>query len=257
MNLERELLGINHSAVGGSSSSDGWQGGKTEGTTTKNGITLTVRSAMKGTALGSTDNLNVQTTGSTQGFVFSDINKTDDGNSGSLKDYQRIDFIFNTPVALSNFTLADIDTSSSSITNFNDAIAVEGFGSSTPGALGTGLKANYNIVQNELYQKNIGNLAYVSRNTVSNVDSIDPKGQAGISFNQGVKSASVYLFNDVASSDKPDGSHSVNIFNSAIQVEPVPFEFSPTLGLLLSGGSLLGLNFLKKSRKLPTSAKAK
>lgn len=31
---------------------------------------------------------------------------------------------------------------------------------------------------------------------------------------------------------------------------PVPFEFSPSLGLLLSGGSLLGINYLKKKKQL-------
>lgn len=38
--------------------------------------------------------------------------------------------------------------------------------------------------------------------------------------------------------------------NSVTAYANVPFEFSPGLGLLISGGGLLGINYLKKRRKL-------
>ena len=41
------------------------------------------------------------------------------------------------------------------------------------------------------------------------------------------------------------------VFNETTQIvafQPVPFEFSPGLGLLMSGGGLLGIHCLKKKK---------
>ena len=74
---------------------------------------------------------------------------------------------------------------------------------------------------------------------------------------QEVQSVALYYFNGVPTANSTGTSGHAVTFGGSFDVQPVPFEFSPSLGLLLSGGSLLSLNFLKKSRKLPTSAKAK
>ena len=58
------------SAVNGSSNYNGWEPGKTEGTTTVNGITLTVKSTFANGAEASNNNLRIQTSGQTQGFCF-------------------------------------------------------------------------------------------------------------------------------------------------------------------------------------------
>lgn len=210
---------------------------------------------MFGTAASGGSNLIHQPTGTnTQGFLFNNNNSSDDENLDSLTNYQRIDFIFDRPVDFTDFVLADIDTSSSNINNFTDAIAVEGFASNTPGTVGTGIIPNYDIVENELFEKDLDGLKYVSRNTVDNVSSSDLAGQAGISFTQGVESASVYFFNDIREnggvSTNPSEGHSINISNSVIEIQQVPFEFSSSLGLLLSGASLFGVNYLRRKKVL-------
>ena len=240
------------SAVNGSSNYNGWEPGKTEGTTTVDGITLTVKSTFANGAEASNNNLRIQTSGQTQGFVLGNLNGGDDENSGSLTNYQRVDFIFDTPVDLTDFKFADIDTDDRALGNdrFVDAVAAEGFNGS-PGVTGSGLSPIYDLTSSELVSETIGGINYVSRDidtyNKGNVQSNDPKGHAGISFNQGIDVASIYFFNDLNPTDFPNDNHSINLRNASISVQKaIPFEFSPSLGLLLSGASLFGVNYFRK-----------
>lgn len=242
-----------HSAVGGNSSNNGWQGGQTQGTATVDGITLTVISTFVN-ASASSNNLKIQDTGNTDGFVLGNNNQSDDGNSSSLTNYQRVDFTFDIPVNFTAFKFGDIDTdeeTNPSNSKFVDALGVEGFTTSA-GTIGTGLPPVYDLADSELADSTIGGVSYISRDIATygkdNVGSEDVQGQARISFNQGVQVASVYFFNDLNSAQS--GDHSINLFNATLDVQEVPFEFSPSLGLLISLSSLFGINYLRKKRDI-------
>lgn len=72
-----------------------------------------------------------------------------------------------------------------------------------------------------------------------------------MSFGQGVNVASLYFFNDLNAANNGSSIndiHSINLYNASITVEQVPFEFYPSLGLFLSGGSLLGIRLFNKGQ---------
>ena len=243
-----------HTASGGITSSNGWQPGQTIGTATNAGVTLTVTSTFFGTAQPSNNNLQFQS-GNTQGFVFSNNNQSDDNNSSSLTSYQRIDFEFDKLVDFTSFTVADVDTDDETQPVdflFVDAIGAEGFLSTTGNTIGTGIDPNFDVSNSELIVEDIGGIDYVNRDISTygrkNVASSSALGQAGISFNQGVRVASLYYFNDM--DNAVSGNHSINLAGATIQGQEVPFEFSPTLGLLLAGGGLLGIRQMKKRAKV-------
>lgn len=238
----------------GNSSSNGWSSGALQGTATKDNITLTVESVVGGTAERGPFNLRIQDQGSTDGFVLNNINGSDDQNVSSLDNYQRINLTFNKPVILETFTFADIDTGGSNSTGFVDALGAEGFTNGI-GSIGTGIDPNFDIVANELFEKNLSGVNFVSRNSTRNVQPEDPDpevAEVGISFDEGVTTVSLYFFNDIDNTAKTTtnaaGDHSINLLNSTISVQEVPFEFSPTLGLVLSGTVFLGLK-IRQGRK--------
>lgn len=89
----------------------------------------------------------------------------------------------------------------------------------------------------------VGNGGYQGNNT----DSVP--NQANVTFAEPVSSFSLYLFNNEVNSST--GEHGIGIGGENLQivVNEVPFEFSPSLGLLLSGVGLLGIKHLHKQKK--------
>lgn len=75
--------------------------------------------------------------------------------------------------------------------------------------------------------------------------------ETSIAFNQNVQSFSVYLFNIDATRASSEHGVAVAPFTSEFTVTEVPFEFSPTLGLVLSSG-MFGL--VKLRSKLKTNS---
>ena len=72
---------------------------------------------------------------------------------------------------------------------------------------------------------------------------------------QGIQSVGLYFFNGVDSTANgitgSDPRGHAAVFGGSFSVEEaVPFEFSPSLGLLLSGASLLGVKYFRKKKVL-------
>lgn len=253
-----------HSLAGGPANSNGWgnpgpnQPGFSEGTATADGLILTVRSTLVGDAAPGNNNLRVTTSGSTQGFVLADQNLTDDENSGTLTNYQRLDFIFSEVVNLTDVRLADIDITSSGTPGFRDAVGAEGFASNVPGAIGSGLDPAFTFFDasasdpTRLIEASIGNVEYAvfDNNTFAqdNLASADVRGQAGVAFGQPVQSFSLYFFNDL--NPGGSGNHAVNFANAVVEFEPVPFDLSAsgwTTGVVAAGA--IALKWRKNRRR--------
>ncbi len=240
----------------GGTTSTGWTDGETTGTTTNNGLSLTMTSTFVNGATAHSGNLTDLNTASFKGFLMGNKNSSDDiASNNTLNGYQRWDFQFSEPVNLDDVTITDLDSSSSS---YIDAVAAEGFTSFTPGDIGTGIAPSFTNIGSELGTSIInlsggGNLDFVAddiSNGYQGTQTNDVNHQAALTFAEPVDSFSVYLFNNLENVSS-SGEHGVGIGTEDFQisVNQVPFEFSPGLGLLLSGGGLLGMRFLKQRRQ--------
>lgn len=216
----------------------------------------------------------------TIGLKVENINYTDDGNvatlnetdnirelvDGTLANYQLLTFSFSEPIVIDSdtrFFIDDIDDGSNTgAETYIDALAVEAFTTPNVGTPGTGIDPNFSFETGT--ELTTGTIDFANSNDVSYVydfvnSSVNPKNQlqsrAYYDFGtQEVQSIALYYFNGVPNSSTTSGTsgHAV-VFGGSFDVQPaataVPFEFSPDLGFLLSGSSLLGIKYLKR-RKL-------
>lgn len=175
----------------------------------------------------------------------------------TLDGYQRWDFKFSGLVDLEDVTITDIDSSSRS---YIDAVIAEGFTTSNPGNIGTGIAPSYTNLGSRLTTSSVnlpggGSIDSVTDDVVGNGGyqgnpTSAVTNHADVTFAEPVDSFSLYLFNNEVNSST--GEHGVGIGGEGFQitVNEVPFEFSPSLGLLLSGASLFGVNYLRKKKVL-------
>ena len=209
-----------------------------------------------------------------------DINLSDDGNiqtltttngkrvlsGGTLANYQLLTLQFSEPIIIDSntkFFIDDIDDNSSTgaSESYIDAVGIEAFNSPNVGTLGTGIDPNFSF-------ENITDLTTDSINFAANgndvsyvYDQIDnnanlanvSKSRAYYDFGstEEVQSVALYYFNGLPTSDSTGvNGHAITIGGSFSVEEAVPFEFSPSLGLLLSGASLLGIKYLRKRKSI-------
>ncbi|VEP13943.1 hypothetical protein H1P_230007 [Hyella patelloides LEGE 07179] len=242
-----------------------------------------------GSAETNTQNFNFDDRGpiTTKRLKIEDTNLSDDGNidtlavidgkrvlsGGTLANYQVLTFSFSTPIIIDSttrFFIDDIDDdeATGASETYIDSVTIEAFSSSTVGTPGTGIDPNFsfetstNLARDTIeFDDGTGN-----GQTINYVyDQIDTnRNNANIAENRAyydfgateeVQSIALYFFNGLpTSSATNDTSGHAVVFGGSFDVQPattsVPFEFSPGLGLLLSGGGLLGIKHLK-SRKLP------
>ena len=180
-------------------------------------------------------------------------------SGGTLENYQYLTFQFSNPINISSstkFFIDDIDDDDQSGTNdkYLEAIAVEGFTTFIPGTPGTGIDPTFSYESGtELDESTI---AFANGNSINYVyDSVDsfvnpanqPPNRAYYEFgSQGIQSVGLYFFTGSNSSDTRGHA---SVFGGSFSVEEaVPFEFSPSLGLLLSGASLFGVDYCRKRK---------
>ena len=220
----------------------------------------------------------------TKGMKIEDTNLSDDGNvatlngtstreliGGTLANYQLLTFSFSEPIVIDSntrFFIDDVDDDSRTGSNetYIDALGIEAFTSSSVGEAGTGIDPNFSFeTTTELTTGTIDfsngndiNYVYDFTDNSSNLAN-EPQNRVYYDFGstEEVQSIALYFFNGLPASAATNNTsgHAV-VFGGSFDVQPaataVPFEFSPGLGLLLSGGSLLAIKHLKR-RKLQKS----
>lgn len=221
----------------------------------------------------------------TKGMKIENINFSDDGNiatlnqtgstreliGGTLANYQRLTFSFSQPIIVDSntrFFIDDIDdgsTTGASNESYIDSIAVEAFATLDVGTAGTGINPIFDFENGT--ELTTGTIDFANGNDISYIyDSEDSssnppnESQSRAYYNFGsteeVQSIALYYFNGIPtsiSSTTGTSGHAI-VFGGSFDIQPassasVPFEFSPGLGFLLSGSSLLGIKYLKR-RKL-------
>lgn len=201
-------------------------------------------------------------------------------SGGILQNYQLLTFEFSEPIIIDSsnpFFIDDIDDRRTNRNPFEeiyiDAVAVEGFTNSSIGERGTGLNPNFNFANgvdnngnSEDSNLKIGSIDFDNDpNNENNVNyvydgvnsSYNPKNrlQSRAYYDFGatpVQSVALYFFNGIdyvnPSNDPADLSGHAVTFGGTFSVREVPFEFSPGLGLLLSGIGLLRIRHLKREK---------
>ena len=222
-----------HSAAGGSSANTGWDSSFSTGSTTVNGITVTLQSLTFGSATPSNRNLEFSPIGASTGLFFGNDGTTD-LNSGALTNYQEWRFTFSAPVENLDWAIFDIDSRSGGPSAWRDALAAETW-TSTVGAIGDGVGVDWDLAGSELTTRSVFELDHISRNTelfgLDNVNTDDLEGRAGLSTNGSFSVFSLYVFNDLDSV----GNHNVVTegtfsFNASTAVpEPASFMFTACL----------------------------
>ena len=276
----------------GSGAGDGLTSGENTGTatdpTTRISITITGAASgsssdpyLFGTAQSRSGNFTFDANNlTTKGLKFADVNSSD-GNSitltegqtsdtlsgGTLNNYQLWTFEFSEPIIIDSDTKFFIDDIDDSRTNRNasniyiDALAVEAFTTSTVGTLGTGIDPTFSFDNtNGNTELKTAAINFANNHDISYVyDSVNsPTNPANELPNRAyydfgttpVQSVALYFFNGVTTSDT--GGHAVTV-GGTFTVEEVPFEFSPSMGLLLSllsGECLLAIEYFRRIKAL-------
>lgn len=219
----------------GGSTQTGYLNGAPNGSLTKAGLTMSFQTSFAGTASAASRNLTLVTGANPKGFNFATINDVND-LSGSLVNYQRWDFSFSQPVLIDLFTIDDIDSDNTNplpnTGGFRDAIAVEGYFTQTPGALGSGIDVDFafenptGLIEGVIAAGSGQSVNYVIAPPANNPDNA-PIHRTYISFgNTPVSSFSVFSFSD------RNQAHRVNLIQGIIEVTAVPEPAAALLGLL-------------------------
>ena len=274
----------------GNSPNYGWISGRNTGTATDSGTGLnttftgappnsTTNSNLVGTAKTNGKNFKFDSRSlTTKGLKIENVNLNDDGNfqnltvtngkrvlsNGALANYQLLTFNFSQPIIIDSntrFFIDDIDDNSTTGANeaYIDALGIEAFTSPNVGTPGTGINPNFSFENNT--ELTTGSIDFANGNDVNYVyDEIDsnvnpaniPVNRAYYNFGstQEVQSVALYYFNGVPTSNSTGTNGHAVTFGGSFDVQPVPFEFSPSLGLLMSGGILLGMKHLKRKKTL-------
>lgn len=272
----------------GNSPNYGWISGRNTGTATDSGTGLnitftgappssTTSNNLVGTAQTNAENFKFDSRNlTTKGLKIENINLSDDGNfknltvtngkrvlsNGTLDNYQLLTFSFTEPIIIDSdtrFFIDDIDDNSTTGTNesYIDALGIEAFDTPNVGTPGTGIDPNFSLENTtELTTSSINfangnNVRYVYDEIDSNVNPANiPVNRAYYDFGstQEVQSIALYYFNGVPTSKSTGTNGHAVVFGGSFDVETIPFEFSPGWGLLLSGGGLLGIKHLKRSK---------
>ncbi len=125
----------------GSGSQIGWNDGEFSGTTTVLGNnTLTITTSAITTAAYTANHFHRINQSYFTGFAFQLDPETSGNYVNSLVNFNRVDFSFSSGVNLDSFTLTDVDRTNN---RWSDVFVGEGFTTSTPGAVGTGISADY------------------------------------------------------------------------------------------------------------------
>lgn len=236
-----------------------------------------------GSARTNTQNFNFDSRGpvTTKGMKIENTNLSDDGNvatlngtstreliGGTLANYQLLTFSFSEPIIIDSdtrFFIDDVDDDSRTRSNetYIDALGIEAFTSSNVSTPGTGIDPNFSFETTT--ELTTGTIDFANDNDINYVyDFIDtddnlanvPQNRVYYDFGstEEVQSIALYFFNGLPTSAATNNTsgHAV-VFGGSFDVQPasataVPFEFSPGLGLLLSGGGLIGIKRLKRSK---------
>ena len=220
-----------HSAAGGSSSSTGWDSAYTLGSTTVNGVTVTLESLTFGTTVASSGNLTFEALGATTGFKYGN-NGTTDLNGATLSNYQEWRFTFSEAVEDVSWGVFDVDTRNSA-PSWRDAIAAETWNGAA-GVVGDGTHVTWNLAGSELAIRSTYALDHVSRDTdtfgFGNVGTGDAEGRAYLNTSGSFTTLSFYLFNDLDSR----GTHNIvneGTFSFTSTPEPSSFVLTACLGI--------------------------
>lgn len=190
-------------------------------------------------------------------------------SGGTLENYQLLTFEFSEPIIIDSttrFFIDDIDDRRTNRTTsdiYIDSLAVEGFTTSVVGTPGTGLDPNFgfsdgvdnngnfeasNLKQGIIDFNNGNDINYVYdavNSTYNPANGLQSRAYYDFGSTP-VQSVALYYFNGVNSTTST-GGHGITVGGS-FTVQEVPFEFSPGLGLLLSGVSVLGIKTLKRRK---------
>jgi hypothetical protein len=199
----------------GSGSQQGWNDGELQGTTTVLGRTLTVTSNRFGTAQYTADHLSRIDETFFSGFAFQLQPASTDQNAGVLTNYARIDFSFSSDIHLDSYTLTDVDRANG---QWYDVIAVEAFGTTTPGALGTGFTPDYTFEN----PSNLGTATLFGLNAagpLSNTGNVQntPENDVTFSFSESIRSFSIYYWN-FNNTDNAAGTQTIGTRGNAFTV---------------------------------------
>ena len=193
-------------------------------------------------------------------------------SGGTLQNYQLLTFEFSEPIVIDSgnqFFIDDIDdrrTNRASSDIYIDSVAVEGFATSSVGTPGAGIDPNFSFEDGtdndgnyEASNLKIGSIDFANGNDVNYVyDSINStynpanKLQSRAYYDFGltpVQSVALYYFNGLNTT--VEDAHAITVggsFTVEDAATAVPFEFSPGLGLLVSGGGLLGIKRLRRGK---------
>lgn len=220
----------------GSGNQTGWNDGELSGTTTVDGVSLTVSSSRFGTAAYTADHLSRINETFFTGFAFQLDPATTDQNSGSLTNYARIDFSFSDFVSLDNYTLTDVDRTNS---NWFDVVAVEGFTSSTPGAVGSGTGASYSFESPTNMQTDtlLGLFAARPRSNTGNVQNTAPN-DVNVSVASPIQSFSLYYWN-FNNTDSTANTQTIGTRGNQFSVSSITVVPEPKLGIVLVSGFIM------------------
>ncbi len=174
-------------------------------------------------------------------------------NTGTTFEFQFVEQDTTTPFTVSqlDFGLMDIDNQGAEkvllLTSGNYTVS----GSPTPTSL------DISSLDNRLeFQANSTSVNEVSNPTdATSLNAEQEQHSVNFQFNN---ISEFYLRYEVSSSAGGGGRNfffagDVTLDNTnpvTTNFQPVPFEFSPSLGLLLSGGSMLGIKYLKRRKRL-------
>lgn len=211
----------------GSGSQTGWNDGETTGTTTFNGVTLTITSNLVRNAVATSGHMTRLNESYFSGFAFQ-LDPSTTNNGRRLRDYLRLDFEFSAPVYLTSFTLTDVDRTSG---QWYDVIAAEGFINGLDN-VGTGISANY-AFENPTNLEEVSRYgldAVRARSNTGNVQNTSP-ADVTFSFDQGVMAFSIYYWND-SSSDDGASTQTIGIRGNQFEIVRTPEPGSIAMCLL-------------------------
>ncbi|MFK7912103.1 MAG: PEP-CTERM sorting domain-containing protein [Akkermansiaceae bacterium] len=219
----------------GGIASTGWDSSEVSGTYTMgDGNSVTMNVSFHGSAVAASGNLSIIDEWYFSGFAFQAL-PSGSTNSGSLANYERVDFEFDQPVLINEFIIMDVDRDS-----WDDVLLVEGWlDNGGVGTLGSGITSTYGFRNTtNLDTETIFGETHVTvasgANTVSGSES-----DMLIDFSQAVDAISLYYWNGDYGSTA--STQTIGIAGNGITVttvpEPVP-EPSSVL-LMISGLSAL------------------
>lgn len=177
----------------------GWNNAEFSGTTTVFGNNmLTISTTPVGNAVFTRNHFRRINQSYFSGFAFQ-LDPETTTNSTAIENYARMDFSFEQGVSLDSFVLTDVDRANFS---WYDVIVAEGFTTSAPGPVGSGIEPNYsfesptNLTTADIFGLQ-GAMPVPSSGNVPNT----PDSDVTFNFSQGVRSFSIYYMNQNSRDD--------------------------------------------------------